>query len=342
MIVYKQQIQNNVLEFRELDELTTQSWTYKTKKTHYHKKKLLEKLNAFFDWHINYCNSILKGKTYNQKNLASIVLKTEFKNQSHWNEYIKKSLFLSLEYIEYLKDVVELKNLTAFEHTISNLKIDLEWLIARAEVDLKKTVTSISLNSGRRKNLSPTDLFSAARTLFRIEEFSKMEDLYLRDLKPVVMFQIRQLLEVYGRELIGFYSINDQSGLPVKKFTQISWEFVKEEVKSSNSRIKFPFDVQMIIDINQWTNDFVHTTFLHSSYIQYFALKAINVLFASKTKGIKIYTGKTVSKFNIADIEIRNYNSLKTDFENYLRNRIADIVVEWMPTEKVGAYIITE
>lgn len=342
MIVYKQQINNNVLEFKELNELRSQSWTYKTKKTHYHKKKLLEKLNSFFDWHINYCNSILKGKIYSQNNVASIVLKTEFKNKSHWNEYIKKSLFLSLEYTEYLKGVVELKNLTAFEHTISNLKIDLEWLIARVEIDIKKTATSISLNSGRRKNLSPTDLYSAARTLFRIEEFSKMEDLYLRDLKPVVMFQIRQLLEVYGRELIGFYSINDQNGLPVKKFTQISWEFIKEEIKSSNSRIRFPFNVQMIIDINKWTNNFVHTTYLHNSYIQYFALKAINVLFASKTKGIKIYTGRKVTKFNIADIEIRNYNALKTDFEQYLNSRIPNIVVEWMPTEKVGAYIITQ
>ncbi|MDE5421521.1 hypothetical protein L3073_04830 [Ancylomarina sp. DW003] len=342
MIQFEKQINNNVLDIPELKELRNQDWKFRTKKTYYHKKKLLEKLNSFFDWYVSYCKSNLKGKTYSQKNISQLVLKLSFKNQQHWNEYLTKSLFLSLEYVKYLKNVVTIKNIGAFDHTLSSLEIDLEWLIASYEVDVKKTVKSISLNSGRRKNLSPTDLFSAVRTLFRIEEFSKMEELYLRDLKPVVMFQIRQLLEVYGRELIGYYAINDKNGLPVKKFTQVSWEFIKEEVKSKKSRIKFPFDVQMIIDINRWTNNFVHTTYLHSSYIQYFVLKAIGVLFASKSKGIKIYTGKISNRFDIADIEITNYNSLKTDFEQYLNNKIPNTFVEWMPTNKVGAYIISE
>jgi len=77
-------------------------------------------------------------------------------------------------------------------------------------------------------------------------------------------------------------------------------------------------------------------------HIQFFVLKTIGLLFASKTKGIKIYTGKTIRKFDCADIKITNYNSLKTDFENYLTSRMPDISVEWMETKKVGAYIINE
>ena len=342
MIRFEKQINNNVLDIPELKELRNQDSKFRFKKTYYHKKKLLEKLNAFFDWYIIYCNSNLNGRTFNQKNISQVVLKLRFKNQQHWNEYLTKCIFLSLEYVEYLKDVVNIKNIGAFDHTLSSLEIDLEWLIASYEVDVKKSAKSISLNSGRRRNLSPTDLFSAVRTLFRIEEFSKMEELYLRDLKPVVMFQIRQLLEVYGKELVGYYAINDKNGIPVKKFTQVSWEFIKEEIKSANPRIKFPFDVQMIIDINSWTNNFVHTTYLHSSYIQYFVLKAIGVLFSSKSKGIKIYTGKISNRFDIADIKITDYNSLKTDFEQYLNSKIPNIIVEWMPTNKVGAYIISE
>jgi hypothetical protein len=191
-------------------------------------------------------------------------------------------------------------------------------------------------------NLSPTDLFSAAKTLFKIEEFSKMEDLYLRDLKPVVMFQIRQLLEVYGRELIGYYSINDKNGLPAKKFTQVSWEFIKKEVKSQNPRIKLSFDLQMIIDINKWSNDFVHTTYLYSSYIQYFVINSINVLFTPRITGIKIYNNKISNRYDITDIQIIKYNSLKLDFEAYLNKKITNTSVEWMPTNKVGAYIISE
>lgn len=94
--------------------------------------------------------------------------------------------------------------------------------------------------------------------------------------------------------------------------------------------------------INNWSNSFVHTTYIYSSYIQFYALKTINVLFSSKSKSIKIYTGKNIRKFDCADIKITNYNSLKTDFENSLKSRMPDIVVDWMKTEKVGAYIISE
>lgn len=341
MIRFEKQINDYIIDISELKELRSQSWKFETKKTYYHKKKHYDKLNLFFDWHLKYCQSNLKKKSYSQKNLSQIVLQSHFKNQQLWNEYLTKCLYLSAEYVKYLSKTVNLKNIKAFGHTLTELEIDLEWLIANYEIHVKKSTPSISLNSGRRRNLSPTDLFSAARTLFRIEEFSKMEELYLRDLKPVVMFQIRQLLEVYGRELIGFYSINDQNGLPIKKFTQISWEFVKEEMKSNNPRIKFPFDVQMIIDINKWSNNFVHTTYLHSSYIQYFALKAIEVLFTSKSKGVKIYTGQISNRMDIADIEITAYDSLRLDFEAYLNHKRANTSVEWMPIKKVGAYIIS-
>ncbi len=218
----------------------------------------------------------------------------------------------------------------------------MEWLIAHFEVQYKKSTTKLSLNSGRRRNLSPTDIYSAARTLFYIEELTKIEDLYLRDLKPNVMFQIRQLLEVFGRELIGYYSIVDKDDNPVKKFTQIAWDFIKDEVKKPNPRITFPFDVHIILQINKWSNSFVHSTYLYSSYIQFFVLKTIGLLFSSTTNGIQIYTGKKIRKFDCADIKITNYNSLKTDFENYLKSRMPDIKVEWMETNEVGAYIINE
>lgn len=35
-----------------------------------------------------------------------------------------------------------------------------------------------------------------------------------------------------------------------------------------------------------------------------------------------------------------NYNSLKTDFENYLKSKSPEILVNWM--KKVGVYVISE
>lgn len=343
MIKYVEDIDNNILDIPELKQLRQDQHLFNTNRADFAlKKNYFESTIAFFDWYIDYCSKILKGKTYADKQISECVFRPAFKSENQWKEYLLKSIYISKEYVEYLKTKTTETNIHKYNHTITGLKIDLELLIASFEVQYKKTTDKIFLNSGRRKNLSPTDIYSAARTLFFIEEFDNIEDLYLRDLKPVVMFQIRQLLEIFGKNLLGYYSINDKNGNSVKKFTQIAWDFIKEEIKKPDPRIEFPFDIHMILSINSWSNSFVHTTYLYSSYIQFFALKTINVLFASKTKGIKIYTGRILSKFDCTDIKIKSYNSLKTDFENTLKSRLPDIVVDWLETDKVGAYIISE
>ena len=343
MIKYIADIDSNILDISELKQLRTDQNSFTLNKADTSlRKKYFESTVAFFDWYIDYVSKFLKSKTYSDKQISECVFRKTYKSESEWKEYLLKSVYISKLYVEYLRTKILETNIHTYHHTIISLEIDLEWLIASFEVQYKKKADNISLNSGRRKNLSPTDIYSAARTLFYIEEFDNIEDLYLRDLKPVVMFQIRQLLEIFGKNLIGYISINDKDGNAIKKFTQIAWDFICEEVKKPNTRIQFPFDVHMILSINSWSNSFVHTTYIYSSYIQFYALKIIGVLFSSKTKGIKIYNGRTVSKFDIADIKITNYNSLKTDFETMLRSRMEDIEVEWLETEKVGAYIISE
>lgn len=81
---------------------------------------------------------------------------------------------------------------------------------------------------------------------------------------------------------------------------------------------------------------------MHSSHIQYFALKILKNLFSSTSNGITIYNGTKPQKFNIADITISNYNSLKDDFKDYLLNKMPGIDIDWMPVEKVGAYILSQ
>ena len=343
MIKYIKEIESNVLDIKELKEMRLYQSDFSKDKTDiYQRKKYFESLNIFFDWYIDYCSTVIKGKKYPEKQICECIFRPVIKSERQWKEFLLKSMYISKSYVEYLKSKILETNIHTYEHSLKNLEIDLEWLIANFELSYKKSITSIELLSGRRKFMSPTDIYSAARTLFFIEEFDSIEALYLRDLKPVVMFQIRQLLEIFGKNLIGYYEIVDKDGKSIKKFTQIAWDFIKEEIKATNSRIDFPFDPHMILAINSWSNSFVHTTYIYSSYIQFFALKTIGLLFSSKTKGIKIYNGKMKMKFDCADIKIKDYNSLKFDFEIYLKNRMPDISVEWMEIEKVGAYIISE
>lgn len=193
---------------------------------------------------------------------------------------------------------------------------------------------------GRNHYLSVSDIYSSIKELFFIEKSNGIEDLYLRDLKPVVMFQIRQLLEIYGKNLIGYNLILDENGVPIKKFTQIAWEFIKKEVKDKNSRIEIPFDIDVIISLNKWTNTFVHTTYLDNDYIQFFAINCIRDLFKN-SRIIKLYNGKSEDCIEYGSIKIENYNSLKQDFEKYLndKHKGGTIKIDWKDIDNVGAHI---
>lgn len=299
-------------------------------------------LNAFFDWYIQYCSDILGNKPFTTEQVCQAVFREDINTKLHNREYIVKSLYISKEYVQHLKQKVAAANLFKYEHTLISLLIDLEFLIAHVEVNYKKAHDGISPTSWRRKILTPRDIYSSARTLFSAEEFNNIEDLYLADLKPVVMFQIRQLLEIYVKNLIGYYAIVDDKGEPIKKFTQVGWEFVKQEVKKSNSRIGLPFDIHSILAINNWSQGFVHSSFVHNSYIQFFALKAIGVLFKPSQSPIQLYNGKRKQHYDFAEIKITKYNSLKADFEAYLRDKSkTNLKVKWIDVDYVGAYIIS-
>lgn len=342
MFKFVKEINDNVLDITELKQLRLNHYNFVTNKTDITcKENYFNSVIIFFDWYISYCKNIINEKTYPDKQICECLFRPIFKTEGQFIEYLIKSIYVSKDYVEHLKTSINVNNIHIFEHTLSSLDVDLEELIGNIEVTYKHSVGSIELNSGRRKNLSLRDIYSAARTLFFIEEFKGIEDLYLRDLKPFVMFQIRQLLEVFGKNIIGYYLIVDNEGNSIKKFTQVAWDFIKEEIKKPDSRIIFPFDPHMIMAINNWANNFVHTTYLYNSYIQYFALKVIHVLFAVKTEKIKIYNGKYCKKF-IADIKIINYNSLKLDFELYIRDKMSIAVVKWMNINEVDAYILSE
>ena len=295
----------------------------------------------YLSWFLTYADAVLKGKAYADATLIEQLFSTKALNKTHFKESLRCYLFVAKDYALNLLDRIDANNVLRYHHTISELDIDLEWLIVHIECIVRNKIDRVTLQSGRRPNLSPTDIFSAARELFYIEELEKVEGLYLRDLKPMVMFQIRQMLEVFGKNLLGYEEIQDAAGLPIKKFTQVAWEFIELECKKPDSRISLPFSATHIIKINSWTNNFVHTTNIHSSIIQSFALRYLSIIFRGSGKGIRVYSGVVRSKLDIADIKICEYDSLKSDFENYLNSKKSGVVVEWINVDRVGAYIIS-
>jgi hypothetical protein len=272
--------------------------------------------------------------------VVAAIFRLEFRTLNHELEFIRKSIYVSKAYAEHLFGSVSDKNIHRYQHTLTDLGIDLEELIINYEVKIRKSVSCGQLNSGRRRDLSPLDLWSAARTMFMIEERDGVEELYLRDVKPVVSFQIRQIIEIFGKDILGYYEIRNRNGTVNKRVSHEAWKFITEEVKRSDTRITLPFQVDLINHVSDWANNFVHTTYLYSSYIQFYALDVVSLLFKEPIVGIMTFDGKKKKLSGVAAIEIRNYFGLKQDFETYERKKVKGVNVEWLDPSQVRAYII--
>jgi hypothetical protein len=170
MIKYIEEIDNNVLDIPILKEFRAALYDFRNNKNIESREKYYQGFVSFSDWYVGYCSSFLQTKTYSEKQIAECVFLDSFKTENQFKEYLLTSLYVSKEYVEYLKLKVTKDNIHVYTSTLTDLGIDLEWLIAHTEIYLKKSTSKISLSSSRRKNLTPTDIYSAARELFFIEE----------------------------------------------------------------------------------------------------------------------------------------------------------------------------
>lgn len=318
-------------------------------------KGYLETLLKYFEWFNLYCDDIFKGKVYDEDTLIRDVFKSRnIKSETQFNNIIQKHFFLCNEYVKFIQSSIKQENLKLYEHTIWRLDYDIESLLLIRE-GRKQNIDEdkLHMTCGIKRTLSTWDMFSASRELFHIEDINDILKLYLMDLKPVVTFQVRQIIELYGRRMLGLFGIfHHNDGSPAKQFTQIAWTFIKERNGKSNDwKIELPFNLDNILALNDWANGYTHSAKIDSPYLQYFALQVLTTLFIGTDKPIKtIYGNRMYTMF--APVKISGYGAMKKDFENYIqpqrrilcffRKKRSDFDVEWVSTLNVEAYILSE
>lgn len=332
-----------ILHFPELYELRKAMGEFHTKKiTTAKKKKATLKFQIFCDWFIGYSNNLTKGKSLPIDKIADTVFSLESMKLPKFKQFLYKSLLIATDYIKYLKNEVTEKNIHKYKNSITDIYIDYEWIISNIELYYKSlgdVGDAIESATGSRKSLNTMDMLNSIGQIFYIERFNKITDLYFRDLKPLMIFQIRQLLEVLGKNIIGYEKIVDASDCEIKKFTQASWDFIKKESGKSSWSIAFPCQLSSIDKINNWANSFVHTTYFYNCYVKHFAFMLINQLFKPVQKPVKIYTGRHMQSFLFGDIRIQHYDSLKADFEKFIKEKMPAAQIYWSNIDTVHAYI---
>lgn len=311
------------------------------------------KLLAYFQWFCSYCYDIFHETVYQDYNIIQEVFKNHSKiSKKMSNNILHKHLYLCWQYIEFLSKNINEKNITLYEHTIWQVDHSIESLVIIREAQRQDKIpqNKIHLTCGVKQVLRTRDLFESCKSLFYIEN-NTIEDLYLLDFKPIVAFQLRQIIEIYGKRMIGLWSIDDlKNGTTAKQFTQIVWKFIKERNnKSKEWHIEFPFDVDNIMAINDWANKHTHTANIEKPYLLHFAIQIVSSLFKAAKTPTKTMFGDS-QKTMFAPVKIYGYDAMIKDFEEYIqptrkflffKKRETKFLVTWKDKNNVESYIMT-
>lgn len=331
-----------VLIMREWDAVIKYQNHPKTTKA---RKAYKNKVDAFLDWYIDYADTILPAKDYKIQTILPILLSLKpLKSTTNLISHFRFRLFLIREYIRHIKDVLDYSNVDRYNNEITALGCEIDLCICSFN-GLRDRSTKYMLHTGTYNSLSVLDIFTATNELLYIEEASDISDIYLRDLKPNVIFQIRQFIEILGRRIVGYIDIkNSQTGDSIHKFTQIAWEFIESKNNTSNWNIVLPLDQSHITRINKWSNRFVHSGAFTPTYIQIYLHKILSSLMRPPTQSVTIYDGTKKLSILFGDIRISGYNNLKSDFQSYIDSKMSGpgkANVIWDSLDKVHAYIIS-
>lgn len=319
------------------------------------KNRYFDSLLKYFQWYNQYCDDIFKNKVYDEDTLIrEVFMSRKIKTDTQYDNVIQKHLYLCNEYVKFLQKSLTQNNLERYKHNIWRLDYDIERLILIRE-GRKQNISedSLYMTCGIKRALSTRDMFDACRELFYIENIDDINKLYLMDLKPVVTFQIRQIIELYGKRMLGLGGIyHHNDGSAAKQFTQIAWTFIKERNgKSKAWNIELPFNLNNILALNDWANGYTHTAKIDSPYLQYYALNVLTALFVCTNMPINTIHGSRWSTM-FAPIKISGYSAMKKDFENYIqpqrkflcffKKKRNDYDTVWASAQDVQAYILSE
>lgn len=332
----------------ELEAVYTAYDQYYSKRNTGAGSELFDKTKALVEWFNKYAEEVLQGKTYTLSHLVNMLFdERELKNDAEIADNFRYQMYAEREFLHEFTSMLKVGHIDAFKESFWDTFVNVEYIVWGVEQYIwKSSFSNVVFRFGSRPTLSVSDIHSAINGLFYIETLSGIKDIYLRDLKPNVVFQIRQILEKIGKNIIGYYSIVDQHGKIVKKHTQVAWKFIDQKNKSKNTawKIELPIEQSVVLKVNSWANQFVHNSMIYDNYMVHLAIRVVDELLKQPQSSITTYDGAS-HPFHIdyGVIKVTDYEVMKADFEEYIHEEdpLNKPIVQWLPYSKVGAYIMS-
>jgi hypothetical protein len=303
--------------------------------------KLFKGLIDFLDFCIQYADAVFKGKKYTFDHIAPQLFVTKIKADGQFKSYLRNALYASMLYAKKLRDSLKKEDIINCEELILTLLADYEWLLANYDNECcGNSITKVCHSS--RRSMDPMDLKWSANQLMFLEQTQDLKNVDYRNVKPAVMFVIRQCLEVLGKNLIGFDEIVDANGKPIHQFTQVSWTFLHEMEKQNKNVVSLPLKAVTVEALNSWTNSYVHNPVIYACYVQFYALEMLYEFSQPAKRGVKTYDGKCHSNMTYGKFIVPSYSVMKQEFEGYIHQTRPKLTfkVNWLQPEEVGAYIL--
>lgn len=332
----------------ELEEVFKAHDAYYTKHLIDQGPILFDKTVVLVNWFDQYAEDVFQGKIYSLQHLVGMLFdERELKSDAEIADSFRYQMYAEREYLHEFVDILKVGHLDCFKNAFWDTFVYVEHIVWGVEFYIWKSPVAKTIpRYGSSGVLRVSDIHSSLRSLFYIESLQNINDIYFRDLKPNVVFQIRQLLEKMGKNLIGYSRIVDKQGNLVKKHTQVAWKFIDQKNRTKNTawKIYFPIDQSVILKVNNWANQFVHDSLIYSNYMQMLAIRVVNELLKAPARPITTYDGNNHTwNSEFGDIKIENYEVMKADFEHFLeeQDRQNTLIVQWLPLGKVGAYILS-
>ncbi len=288
-------------------------------------KNEIEKKDAFdklFAYYRDLVKKVLNKKKYSHRQLSVDIFRKEW-TEKQSETVFKKSLFASFKTLERIKNSIETgvvnnfkigKNgsINDFVDFLNTFTYDVFEIVKYAELNYNGKTLNYSMGSSLSS--SSREIYENSSIILFVKHFGT-NSIHYRDFFSYSVFSIRLMIEVAGKKILGYSSITDEKGKRVEKIkTQIAWEFIKID-QNSTKRIELPVEVDTILKIEKWSNQFIHTGYIQPIYQIENALVFLEKLANPKPSKIK------------------DYDTLKIEFKDFLKTKVKEeqeIVINWI------------
>jgi len=295
----------------------------------------LQAFDDFYNYYSDLLKKVLKNRSFSERQLSVDIFRkkwTEGKSET----VFKKLFYASFKTLERIKTGIQTgqvnnynvgngkSTINNFADMLSVFSYDVYQLVRHAEQNYNNH--SLRYKMGSANGSSSEAIFENGTIILHIKHFGT-DSIHYRDFFSYTVFTIRLLIEVAGKKIVGFHSITDDKGERLKKIkTQVAWEFIKKD-QLNHKRIQLPIEIDTILEIEKWTNRFVHTGYVQPIFLVENALSFLNKLTTP-------YSTK-----------ISNYNDMKSEFEEFVADKLntqQNIQINWMNEKRTESKIISK